>query len=69
MLNKIYVIAGNYREFHSYSRAKNEIYIGDTNGLFGLHRPTVRLVGTFFRRPDWAKLNEQLRLIEAKIIY
>jgi len=69
MLNKVYVIAGNYREFHNYSKSKNDIYVGEKMGLFGLHGPSVKLVGTFFRRKDWLELKEQLQSIEAKIVY
>lgn len=69
MFDKTYVIAGNYREFRYYSKMKNEIYVGDKMGLFGLHGPNVKLVGTFYRRKDWLELKEQLQLIEANIIY
>ena len=70
MINKTYVIAGNYHEFIYYSKGKsNQVYIGEVNRLYGLQKPTVICVGTYYKRNDWLEILTELQIRDANTIY
>jgi len=70
MNNRIYVVAGNYQQFILYLKNKeNQVYIGDKYLLYGLHKPKVQLVGTYYKRDDWYDIKILLQTIQAEIIY
>lgn len=80
MSQKIFVIAGNIREFEEWCR-QNIIskhspllkYVSDINDLRGTRNPVVYWIGTFGKRRDFQELSELHRYLTAppqpKIIY
>jgi len=70
MIEKTYIIAGNYQQFILYLKDKcNQVCVQDTYRLYGLRKPKVVLIGTYYERGDWLELKKLLMAIEANIIY
>ena len=69
MNNKIYIIAGNFKEYLDYikgSRIEYK-YVDSELALRGVREPIVRLIGTYYNRKDFTLLKERLLLINAEI--
>lgn len=69
--DRILVVAGNLAQAKDWARATNRdpyswIYVNDTNMLFGRHRPTYVLWGTYYARPDWEAIRQRLVVVQAQ---
>lgn len=68
--NRIYVIAGSYKEFLFYTKNNSKYkYISSPIELFGLpHKANVKLFGTYYMRKDWEQIRLQLLALDANIL-
>ncbi len=67
----LYVVAGNLREAERWAERCHLVpgdwrYVGSVERLAGSRRITYTLVGTYWRRPDWPEIRDQLHELEAQ---
>ncbi len=75
MLDRIFVIAGNRREFerfiHAWSKhdaaAHRFIYVSEWHDMVGVREPRVFLYGNYRLREDWTDLMNEMDARNARV--